>query len=519
MSNVLGNLFGEIANAIRAKTGGTGTMKPAEFPTQIAAIPTGGGSSADVRYVTFIGADGATLIVKPVAVGDDCADVVAKGLISTPTKEMTVAEVYTYSGWSLTEGGAASSSALKNVTEDRTVYAAFTATARLYWARFYDDSNELMQESQVAYGTQATPPDTTKEGYAFVSWTPSNLTIYGDTDFVGTWEVDGGWLANIPIPTDMFSASIVHVAYSPDGTKLFCAGTTQLHMLDATTKPYSLLQTITTSSTIGGIAVNSSGTMLAVTVKSSSYSDMNNLLHFYTIGTSTLTKLSPAWASAGISDCSSPSGVTFSSDDSKVYWFAKEKRVFECNLNDYTYNEILTVNSYYGTTGVVAVSPDGTKLFASAQGQYTYNNFAIVDLSNNNEDITAACFGNTSNVGAQAAAYSPDGKYIAVALPYSNQNSTVNVYDTSTTPYTLVYNYKPKKSATGVVFSEDGTLLFASIAQSPYLYAWEVGTWAAQDAPLVAPVTNGVIAIGDSDKKLAVGYRSSPYLSLYEIRR
>lgn len=42
MSNVLGNLFGEIADAIREKTGGTGTMKPAEFPAEIASIVTGG---------------------------------------------------------------------------------------------------------------------------------------------------------------------------------------------------------------------------------------------------------------------------------------------------------------------------------------------------------------------------------------------------------------------------------------------------------------------------------------------
>ena len=53
MSNVLGNLFGEIANAIRAKTGGTDTMKPAEFPAEIAAIPTGGGSSSgELKYAT-----------------------------------------------------------------------------------------------------------------------------------------------------------------------------------------------------------------------------------------------------------------------------------------------------------------------------------------------------------------------------------------------------------------------------------------------------------------------------------
>ena len=43
MANVLGTLFQDIANAIRAKTGGTGTMKPAEFPAQISSIVAGDG--------------------------------------------------------------------------------------------------------------------------------------------------------------------------------------------------------------------------------------------------------------------------------------------------------------------------------------------------------------------------------------------------------------------------------------------------------------------------------------------
>ena len=51
MSNVLSNLFEEIANAIREKTGGTDTMKPAEFPAEIASIMTGGGSSGgELKY-------------------------------------------------------------------------------------------------------------------------------------------------------------------------------------------------------------------------------------------------------------------------------------------------------------------------------------------------------------------------------------------------------------------------------------------------------------------------------------
>ena len=46
MSNVLGTLFGDIAEAIRGKTGETGTMKPAEFPDKIAGISVGGSGSA-----------------------------------------------------------------------------------------------------------------------------------------------------------------------------------------------------------------------------------------------------------------------------------------------------------------------------------------------------------------------------------------------------------------------------------------------------------------------------------------
>ena len=45
MANALGQLFGGIADAIREKSGETGTMKPAEFPEKIRSIETGGGST------------------------------------------------------------------------------------------------------------------------------------------------------------------------------------------------------------------------------------------------------------------------------------------------------------------------------------------------------------------------------------------------------------------------------------------------------------------------------------------
>lgn len=53
MANVLGELFGEIASAIREKTGEAGTMKPAQFPEKIGGISTG----ADVSAVTAEAAD------------------------------------------------------------------------------------------------------------------------------------------------------------------------------------------------------------------------------------------------------------------------------------------------------------------------------------------------------------------------------------------------------------------------------------------------------------------------------
>ena len=52
MSNALGTLFGEIANAIREKSGESGTMKPAEFPSKIAQIVAGGGSEKTYLYKT-----------------------------------------------------------------------------------------------------------------------------------------------------------------------------------------------------------------------------------------------------------------------------------------------------------------------------------------------------------------------------------------------------------------------------------------------------------------------------------
>ena len=103
MANVLGELFGAIAGAIRSKTGEEGTMKPAEFPEKISAIESLSGADEfnamldeingeviNGVVITFIGLDGSVLCEISVLPGKNCPNPVTTGLISRPTKESTV---------------------------------------------------------------------------------------------------------------------------------------------------------------------------------------------------------------------------------------------------------------------------------------------------------------------------------------------------------------------------------------------------------------------------------------------
>lgn len=201
MANVLieESTLSAIGNAIRAKTGKTDLILPSAMVTEIYAITGGGGDSSDlVKYVTFMSEDGTTELFKmPVLSGDDCKDAVSHGDISKPTKESTNTTNYTYSGWSLTPGGSADSSALKNVTEDRVVYVSFATSPRYYTVRFFKDVGELHETVRVTYGGTATPSSNpVREGYAFDGWIPSNENITSNTDCYAAWEEVKATFAN-----------------------------------------------------------------------------------------------------------------------------------------------------------------------------------------------------------------------------------------------------------------------------------------------------------------------------------
>lgn len=148
----------------------------------------GGVQDEHVKYVTFIGGDGSVLYRMPVISGDNCRNPVTKGYISTPTKEDNAQyKDCTFAGWSLTEGGSVSSSALANVTEDRTVYAVFNATVQIYTVNFYDDDGTLLNTQILEYG--ATPSyNPLKDYHSFVGWNPSIMTVTGNADYYAIWE-------------------------------------------------------------------------------------------------------------------------------------------------------------------------------------------------------------------------------------------------------------------------------------------------------------------------------------------
>lgn len=175
--------------ATRAKTGKSDFIKSGELAGEINGISVGGGDRPfDCRSVTFMQGED-QLYVRSVGDGDTCADPVARGLIDAPTKEGTVDTAYTHSGWSTTDGGSASASALANVTADRTVYAAFSESVRKYTIRFYDGET-LLTTQEVAYGGTASYTPPLKEGYFFSKWDPVPENITGDMDCYAQYKLD-----------------------------------------------------------------------------------------------------------------------------------------------------------------------------------------------------------------------------------------------------------------------------------------------------------------------------------------
>lgn len=240
--SALGNLFSEIASAIRAKDGQEGRMKPAEFPDRILALETGGGGVSADPLVFATGefelkSAGVSKITHNLGVVPDIVlyflcridsgaqlsstDACYSGELAYSAEAMSEGAdrtLYLINGshFGLADGIFGTSSDKDGLgcvrganPETFTVGCATAnrhcAVGRYRWVaignlyehnerftvRFYD-GEELLKTELVPYGTVVTPPVLEKEGYQ-LSWYPKDLTIREDTDFHAGWELIQPW--------------------------------------------------------------------------------------------------------------------------------------------------------------------------------------------------------------------------------------------------------------------------------------------------------------------------------------
>lgn len=179
----------------------------------------GEGASPDLRYVTFMSYDGLTEYgKKAVAVGDDCADPIARGVFATPTRESDVQYNYTFYGWATTANGAADSNWNKAITEDKVVYANFASAVRYYTITYYDGTTVLKTES-LAYGAMPSYSPT-KDGVTFDSWTPSLAVVTGNASYTAKW-------AEKPSFAGSTWAKIAEISESGKAAEYFSIGDTK----------------------------------------------------------------------------------------------------------------------------------------------------------------------------------------------------------------------------------------------------------------------------------------------------
>jgi hypothetical protein len=180
-----------------------------------------GGNAADVRYVTFMSENGTFEYgKKAVAVGDDCADPIKRNVFSTPTKESTVQYNYSFYGWAATPNGGADANWNKNITEDKTVYANFSAAVRYYTIAFVDTDGSVFESKLWAYGDTPTITDPAKSGFSFDGWEPTITTVVGDATYTAKWVeaitfAGGAW------------EDIIRIAEAGEAQKYFALGDTK----------------------------------------------------------------------------------------------------------------------------------------------------------------------------------------------------------------------------------------------------------------------------------------------------
>lgn len=486
----------------------------------------GGGTVAGTVTITFCNYDGTELYSRLVFVGDDCDDPITQGKINEPTRESTATNTYAYDGWSLTKGGTTSASALNVVMEDRTVYAAFVANVRYYTVRFYDGTT-LMKEEQVAYGSKATEPETSKDGYNFVGWTPSDLTIYADTDFYGTWK-EATYAALMPAPDVVPSGAVVGSAFYGDDTRMFVAASSRFYSYDVTGDAPTKVQEFGLS--VGNarevaICANRQVVVVAKYIESryaqyakfaykvysgNSMSESTQTYfgkpatwpsNFYYWDTCSANRdgsrlLISATGGTFIYDCSTTpftllhtlgsayEYAVWGADNDTLYYpkniNGKRMSICKYTLSSAT-EEVLGAFDAIGCTRF-AMNNDLTKIavglrnYVSGTATSSCNTVVVFDLQTKEQvatiNLPASANSGSSYGQGKSFSYSPDDKTLAVAC-----KGNVYFYDATDDKYTLINSAHQGYGDTypnDVIYNSSGTMVAVSTGVAPYVYLYKI---------------------------------------------
>jgi WD40 repeat protein len=420
----------------------------------------------------------------------------------------------------LTAGGTASASALNVVTGDRTVYAAYTQNVRYYTARFYDGAT-LMQEPQlVAYGSKATPPDTTKAGYAFVGWTPSDLTIYADTDFYGTWEEDIYAVA-IDAPEalplgDMYNCEF----YGKNNDRLFASGRGNV-IYNTAQEPFVAVTNYTGASNdiSYGLSVIPNDEWLAMgspkssstyeAIQTAKLTDEGDLYNWpskidtrsskgtspvfshdgtklaYSLGNGTLVIRevddNTPWTQLKTLSGAGMKPAIFNKASSAVYLASTTATSGSTGIQlwDYTTNTKSTVVSTNAQFRVIAINSDHTRLAALCQTApylriYSLSESGTTATATELKTITLPYTNGDTYGGMKSLAYSPDGKTLAVVLPYGN----IMFYSAENDTYAEVQTIKDDETIhfSSCAYNHTGGRFVAVATTSPFIRVFETKT-------------------------------------------
>lgn len=190
----------------------------------------GGGSVDGYATVTFMNGD-EVLFSRLVLKGDDCPDPYVQNRIELPTKESTAQYNYTFNGWSGTDNGTADVNVLKNITADKTIYAAYDATVRTYTVSFYD-GDTCVHTEDVPYGGSS-DYKYQKAELMFVGWTPAPTNITGDMKCYGEWIdkpnfASSSWETIKQISESGQAAETFNIGDERDITLTYADGTTEV---------------------------------------------------------------------------------------------------------------------------------------------------------------------------------------------------------------------------------------------------------------------------------------------------